>query len=315
MVKNIGQRPIKNVSVFEGFLPFGLYSPPLKDEQSNSILWLEPGQKKTVKLNMRARQRGLYELPYLLVGSSFPSGLIRWPKRMEQKDKLLVYPRFISQTEFKIPYHPAYQPGGIAVSSNIGESNEFLSTREYHQGDRLRDIHWKSFARTGKLIVKEYVEEYFIRIGLLLDTELSPGDHPLSFEQRISMAAGIADAIARKEYIIDLFAAGEELHHFQIGRATAHLENLLELLSCIEGARRVDFKKVQANLGPYIQQLSSMIVLLKDWDQPRANLCQRLKELGCSIRIILIRDKPPTLSPDQDMTIVSESSNKEGLIH
>ena len=40
------------------------------------------------------------------------------------------------------------------------------------EGDPLRKIHWRSWARRGKPVVKEYQEEYFSRIALVLDTFL-----------------------------------------------------------------------------------------------------------------------------------------------
>ncbi len=307
-VKNTGTRPAREISLFERCLPYGLYSAAYDHRVSPPIDALAPGEQRTVTLAMRCRRRGIYHLPPLWAGSSFPSNMFRWLVTVGQTDRLVVYPAFHSQREFRLPFHRVYQPGGIAVSSNVGNSNEFLNTREFRQGDRMRDIHWPSYARTGKLIVKEYVDEYFVRIGLLLDNELLARDNPDSLEQRISMAAGIADALAKKEYIIDLFAAGELLHHFQMGRALAHLDNLLEILACIEGVPKIHFDRLQAGLTPYLRQLSSMIVLLKDWDEERARFCQSLRNLGLSLRVIVIAARPLTRQPDQDITVVQEKT-------
>ena len=42
--------------------------------------------------------------------------------------------------------------------------------RDYRPGDPLRRIHWKSWAKTGRPVVKEYQDEFFVRHGLILDT-------------------------------------------------------------------------------------------------------------------------------------------------
>ncbi len=311
IVTNIGKRPIKNLTVLEGILPFGLYNVFDHAKIDNTIGCLLPKESTSLRLVIHCKFRGVYQLSTIWVASSFPSGLFRWPVRLKKTDKLTVYPNFISQTEFKIPFHQIYQPGGIAVSSHIGASNEFLNTREYRHGDRLKDIHWVSSARSGKLIVKEYVDEYFVRIGLFLDTAFSKGEEPHSFEKRISMAAGIADAIARKEYIIDLFAAGEDLYHFQIGRAMAHLENLLELLSCLEDTKKVDIKRLQNNLMRHTREISAMVMIFHDWDQARSQLCRSLEHLGISLRVIVVRDKSLTLAPDRKLVIIS--AKKRGM--
>ncbi len=313
LVKNTGRHPIRYMNICEDSLPYGLYDAPDHKEFASTVPWLEPGETVSIKLITRCKFRGVYELPRLLVGSSFPSGLLRWPVRVGQKDRLIVYPKFISQTDFVVPFKRVYQPGGIAVSSHVGDSNEFLTTREYRRGDRLKDIHWASYAHTGRLIVKEYVDEYFIRVGLFLDTELKKRQKQESFEKRISVVAGIADAIAKKDYIIDLFAAGDVLHHFQMGRALAHLENLLELLACIEDVRQVNFKMLEQSLNPFLKKLSSMIVLLGDWDEARSDLCQAIECMGTNIRVIVIRDQPLTMNPDRELTVVA-SEDYESLI-
>ncbi|HBM14846.1 MAG: hypothetical protein A2Y03_10550 [Omnitrophica WOR_2 bacterium GWF2_38_59] len=314
-VKNEGRYPVRNVKISEGVLPYGIYDAPDHASYEGFVDWLEPGEIATIKLVIRCKYRDIYDLAYLLVGSSFPSEILRFPVKIPKKDKLIVYPKFITQTDFYVPFKRVYQPGGIAISSNVGDSNEFLNTRDYRKGDRLKDIHWSSYARTGKLIVKEYVDEYFIRIGILLDTEQSSlwqKDAEI-FETRISVAAGIADAIAKKDYIIDLFAAGDILHHFQMGRALAHLENLLELLAGIEETKNVNFELLQDHLSPYIKQLSSMIILLGDWDKRRQDLCDSIESRGTKIRVLIFRDKPLTIQPDREATVIY-TKDKEGLI-
>ncbi len=313
VVTNKGRFPVRNLKVSEGVLPYGIYDAPDHPSYEGFIDWLEPQEKVTIKLVIRCKYRDIYELKDLLAGTSFPSGILRFPIKIPRKDKLFVYPQFLTQTDFHVPFKRVYQPGGIAISSNIGDSNEFLNTREYRKGDRLKDIHWASYARTGKLIVKEYVDEYFIRIGILLDTEhrsIWQKDDAV-FEKRISTAAGIADAIAKKDYIIDLFAAGDVLHHFQMGRALAHLDNLLELLAGVEEAKRVDYGLLETSLTAHIQQLSSMIILLGDWDERRQKLCNAIEAKGTKLRVLIFKEKPLTLALDREATIIHGKDSEE----
>ena len=62
---------------------------------------------------------------------------------------LLAYPRFYHMEEFVVPVGRRYQPGGIPLSSSTGDAIEFLGTREYREGDPVRNIHWRSWARAG----------------------------------------------------------------------------------------------------------------------------------------------------------------------
>lgn len=50
-----------------------------------------------------------------------------------------------------------------------GRGMEFDEVREYHQGDDIRDIDWNVTARSGKLFVKQFIEERQLTVILLID--------------------------------------------------------------------------------------------------------------------------------------------------
>lgn len=311
-VRNVGRRPIRALAVVEGRLPFGLHAAP-ETEGDGSLETLAPGESRDVTLAIECPLRGAFELAPLRVGSSYPSGLVRWTRLSGRRQRLVVYPRFLTQREFELPVGRRYQPGGVAVSSDVGDSTEFLGTRDYRPGDRMRDIHWLSYARSGRLIVKEYREEYFVRVGIVLDTELGRREPPGAFEGRVSLAAGIADALARRDHIIELFAAGESLHHLQAGRALARLENVLDMLACVEPAGRVDFGVVEPRLAQLGSALSSCVLLLADWDPRRARLHRTIAESGIGIRTLVVRDGPPSQPLEPGVVLVSPSSCRSRL--
>ena len=70
-----------------------------------------------------------------------------------------------------------YQPGGIALTSHIGESPEYIGNRDYRPGDSLRRIDPRAWARLATPIVREYSEEYYCRIALVLDTYVPTALH------------------------------------------------------------------------------------------------------------------------------------------
>lgn len=62
---------------------------------------------------------------------------------------------------------------GAHASPLRGSSVEFAQHRAYAPGDELRKIDWKVFARSERLVVKEYVEETNLSLNLLVDTSES----------------------------------------------------------------------------------------------------------------------------------------------
>lgn len=64
---------------------------------------------------------------------------------------------------------------GHHTSPHRGSSVEFAQHRPYSAGDELRSIDWKVFARSDRLVVKEYVAETNLSCHLLLDASESMG--------------------------------------------------------------------------------------------------------------------------------------------
>lgn len=62
---------------------------------------------------------------------------------------------------------------GQHASPQRGSSVEFAQYRAYAPGDEVRRIDWRVFARSERLVVKEYVEETNLSLNLLVDASES----------------------------------------------------------------------------------------------------------------------------------------------
>jgi uncharacterized protein (DUF58 family) len=62
---------------------------------------------------------------------------------------------------------------GQHKSPHRGSSVEFAQHRQYVQGDELRHVDWKIFARSNRLVVKEFVEETNFSCHMLVDASES----------------------------------------------------------------------------------------------------------------------------------------------
>ena len=90
--------------------------------------------------------------------------------RQAIKDSLLVLPKRYPVPSLELTGRRHHHQGGVALSSSVGEAAEFHGLRDYRPGDPLRHIHWRSWARNGKPVVKKYEDEYFVRHAMILDT-------------------------------------------------------------------------------------------------------------------------------------------------
>lgn len=248
----------------------------------------------SARVRFLATRRGRYILRGAALRRTDPLRLAATAAVALPDQPLLVYPRFYSMDEFIVPLGRRYQPGGIPLSSSLGDSIEFVGTREYRAGDPIKHIHWRSWARRGKPVVKEFQEEYFCRIALILDTFLPPkagARQQRAFEAAISVLASIADYFSRSEYIVDILAAGPDIYEVSAGRSLAYLENILDVLACLEPCYQPPFQAIGPALFDKLAQITTVVAVLQDWDQPRQAFLRRVKVEGAAVRAIIVREE------------------------
>lgn len=314
IIKNNTKKEALDITIRHNEFPHEVQFHPNEGVYINSIL---PGEEVTENIEIKFLQRGHYILEGLKQDTIFPWGLCRNTIIHRKNHSLLVYPKFHPLRKIDIPAGKRYQLGGIALSSYLGDSTEFINTREFKEGDSIRTIHWRSWARIGKPVVKEFQEEYFCRIALLLDTFMptnSAKNIRPAFEAAVSISAAIADRLSKEEYVIDLFAAGPEIYYLQAGRSLAYLENILDILACIEPCFEQPFKKITPILLDNLGNVTTTIVILLDWDEQREKMIRTIREQGSAVKVILVKDTPALLDilAAEDLTgHVTQITSKE----
>lgn len=295
-VSNRSRLPVFDVGMGFFNLPQGLRT---LDGGRDLVPVLRRGASATVSVRLEPLRRGAYALPPLRAYSTFPFGLFRSGKTRITGGTLLVQPSFHPVESVDLPVSARYQPGGVALTSNVGESPEYIGNRDYRPGDPLRRIDFRSWARLARPAVREYQEEYYCRVALVLDTFV-PGRRrpgPKGFptlEAAIGLSASVADALTRGEYLIDIFAAGPELYVFRAGRHIAHLDNILEILACVDRCRSNPFESLAPALSGELGNISTVVCVLLDWDASREALVRAAREAGCATRVLLVRDGDTT---------------------
>jgi uncharacterized protein (DUF58 family) len=275
------------------------------EEQGVLLPLLKSGGSVKFRINLEFPERGEYRLDWLRVDSSFPLGLMRSGYDVNLNRRIFIYPDFKPIMNFDIPAGRKLQPGGIALASKLGESTEFLGTREFRDGDDPRFIHWRSWGRLNQPIVKEFQEEYFARIALFLDSYVplkSRKKSYESFEALLSLGASISDFLQRQEYIIDILCAGPQIYYLQAGRSLAYLDQILDILACLDVCREKPYSRVEPHLMEDLSRVSTVIVLLLDWDDERRDFLLRIREMGTELKIFLVSD---SISPANASSIES----------
>lgn len=153
-------------SVFLGspaIFPITLYNDSRKSRHAvwliaggfHQLTALDSGKKQTVELQLPTLQRGYLPCDPINLSSLYPIGIFFcWTKRFTSTERCLVYPQPLNIVPF--PEDGSNQ-GKEQINANIRiGAEDYAGMKNYQDGDRLRDIHWPSLAKTNKLISIQY---------------------------------------------------------------------------------------------------------------------------------------------------------------
>jgi len=167
---------------------------------------LGPDAAVTFSIPVPTASRGLLTLSDLGLWCEDPFGLVARRITVAPPAHVVVYPVPADITAERRP--ATAHPGGRDRSSASGATNalsgdELSGLRPYAPGDRLTRLHWPSLARTGELVVREFLEPQAGSLALLVD--LRPSAHTGdSIERTISRAAGFGIAALQRGLSVEL---------------------------------------------------------------------------------------------------------------
>lgn len=142
--------------------------------------------------------RGAYTVGPVTYEKTDPVGLVSRRFETGRTHELLVSPRVTDLSVFA---------GGLvndldgATSQQLTMSDlAFHALREYVTGDDLRHVHWRSSAKAGQLLVRQYHETRRGHVTVLLDHSRTSYPRPGDFELAVSLATSIALRAVRDDF-------------------------------------------------------------------------------------------------------------------
>jgi uncharacterized protein (DUF58 family) len=135
--------------------------------------------------------------------SGDPLGLFRFRGPGVDSELALVLPRFAALADRSWPK----EIEASLAAPRAGSGTEMFGVREYRPGDPLRRIHWRSSARHGELIVREFEPPGVQVVGIFCDP--APPT-PEAADQIARLAASEAWDCLRGGGLVALWAPGAE---------------------------------------------------------------------------------------------------------
>jgi len=121
----------------------------------HQVMQLTPHSEQQVRLKLPTVQRGYVNCDPISLTSLFPIGIFFcWTKRFVSQKRCLVYPQPLDLISLPIDSSEAGKQEN--QSSARHGNDDYSGMKQYQPGDKIRDIHWPSVAKTNKLVTVEY---------------------------------------------------------------------------------------------------------------------------------------------------------------
>jgi uncharacterized protein (DUF58 family) len=250
---------------------------------------IPPGEEVVVSLEGFPERRGIIRFEGAPLASADPFGILRRLKRIASTDSVVCLPRQYRMPPLPLPGIRKYHLGGVALASDVGDSEEFVSLRDYRAGDPLRIIHWRSWAKVGKPVVKEYEEEFYSRNALVLDSAVNFSKDRI-FEEAVSVAASFVASYDTRDSILDMMFVGNSAYCLSAGRGLGDEQALLEALATVTAGGEESFDSLTQAVFDRMPIVSGFVLALTSWDERRRAFVSRLLAEGAILQVIVIAE-------------------------
>lgn len=173
------------------FPSYSLTLSQLENKKSYFLFKIGPQQLEQFIHFHHFQKRGLCKLPDFQLLSTYPFGLIEKRIPIRLQEEWVVYPKLHPVNS--VAMSQAFLRGDY-LSGEKGLGINPYGIREYQYGDDVRHIHWRSFAKVGKWMIKEFELEKKPKITIHLLSGTDPMNSPADQkrrEQAISLSASL----------------------------------------------------------------------------------------------------------------------------
>ncbi len=272
------------------------------------------GKKKHLWVRRtRCYRRGEYRLGPITLRSGDPLGIFELTRVIPQTRPIIVYPATVDIHQFHLP--AGQMPGGEATRRRTHYLSSHVSTvREYAPGDSFNRIHWRSTARTGRIMVKEFELDPTSDLWLALDLDATyhraqpwmlPGDTerpavlwndtdsrleliPATIEYAVTAAASIARRFISEKRSVGLIT--HTLHRTIIpcDRGQRQLQKILELLAVLDPVPSLPFDRLLSVESPFLSRSSIIIAITPSTEPSWIATLRELSRRGIQSTVVLI---------------------------
>jgi uncharacterized protein (DUF58 family) len=222
-----------------------------------------PRGEKSWSVRVPLTRRGHFQVDPMALRTGDPLGLFESNASVGGYSTVIVYPRVEALPGWRMP--PAFIEGSHADKVRTPHTTpSATSIREYVPGDAYNRIHWKTSARMGELVVKEFELEQTADVWIFLDldaaTHTGEGDES-TLEYGVRVAASIAARALVENRKVALTASGAHISPIPADRGPRQYQKIMQTLAAVmaDGERPLDEVLVE-NVGRLRRGMTAVII-------------------------------------------------------
>jgi uncharacterized protein (DUF58 family) len=203
---------------------------------------------------------------------------------------------------------------GMHRSPYQGISIEFAQHRQYVQGDDIRHVDWKVFAKTDKIYLKQYLEETNLHLICVVDASESMafgsvGDEKnrwTKFDHATAVAAALSYMAVQQQDSVGLAVFDSELRKFlKPSNSPGRWKLLTHELQLVPRLRKTGTGRVLEQLAEKLTH-RSLVVILSDFFDDADDIQRGLRRLRFrkhELMVFQILDPAELEFPFEDVTL------------
>ncbi|WP_254151036.1 DUF58 domain-containing protein [Candidatus Chloroploca mongolica] len=270
----------------------------------------------------RCTRRGRFRLGPSTLISGDPFDIVRLQRQIASTSEILVYPQTVDLHDFALP--GADLPGGQATRARTFHSSPNVATiRDYVPGDAMNRIHWRSTARTGQMMVKEFELDPSADVYLVLDMQeravvrdtrvlssvmrrdrrvmrgpwwsrsaqaddLDEAELASTEEYAVTATASLARTLLSQNRIVGMVAWGQHREVIPAEREARQLFKMLEALAVLRAHSTSSLAEVLLAESQRFGRNCSLIIVTSSLDERWVEALQQLRYRGVRAAVVLV---------------------------
>lgn len=205
------------------------------------FLKIPAGRTQETSYRYLFERRGLYRYDGMRISTKFPFALFRKSREAALGAEVLVFPAIKPVPD--LIADDRRRPGEDG-DLRKGRGGEFHGLREWRDGDDARDVHWRTSAHAGRLMVREWEVESARRVSLVLNNLRSGETDDDGIEATVSLAASIADRLLDEHVEVELITHTDRVPFARGPQQRWRILTVLALLEFIDAGSAASLEGV-----------------------------------------------------------------------